>query len=110
MSSSSSSATAYGSRSPSPHTPESSADSFDIAQQDIDIASWYTPEHDKSAYLQFAWNPESLFHPAKSEDDAMLQLDDLIESHAYDEYVGLVVLTFWDMSNIAAVPPQFSLC
>ncbi|KIY74353.1 hypothetical protein CYLTODRAFT_385171 [Cylindrobasidium torrendii FP15055 ss-10] len=74
------------SRSPSPRTPDDS-DSFDIAQQDFDIHSWY----DQSKDTSFRQPSDGSFGMPKPEDDAMLQLDDLIESHAYDDSTSLGV-------------------
>ncbi|PBK91425.1 hypothetical protein ARMGADRAFT_200950 [Armillaria gallica] len=68
--SSSSSTTQNGSRSPSPHTPDSSDSLEHVAHHDLGLSSWYNTEHDNQP---------------KCEDDNMLQLDDLIESHAYDD-------------------------
>ncbi|PFH46731.1 hypothetical protein AMATHDRAFT_7470 [Amanita thiersii Skay4041] len=87
MSSSSSSAAAPVSRSPSPHTPEAS-DSIDpvTIQSDIDInSSWFISSNGATKIHQ-PWD-ESLFFltPGKSEDDQMLHLDDLIEPHAYHD-------------------------
>ncbi|KAK0455038.1 hypothetical protein EV421DRAFT_1760988 [Armillaria borealis] len=90
--SSSSSTTQNGSRSPSPHTPDSSDSLEHVAHHDLGLSSWYNTEHDKSAYLQSLWETDPMFHSQpKCEDDNMLQLDDLIESHAYDDSPALSI-------------------
>ncbi|KAK0225863.1 hypothetical protein IW262DRAFT_1358260 [Armillaria fumosa] len=90
--SSSSSTTQNGSRSPSPHTPDSSDSLEHVAHHDLGLSSWYNTEHDKSAYLQSLWETDPMFHgQPKCEDDNMLQLDDLIESHAYDDSPSLSI-------------------
>ncbi|KAK0504823.1 hypothetical protein EDD18DRAFT_1126615 [Armillaria luteobubalina] len=60
--SSSSSTTQNGSRSPSPHTPDSSDSLEHVAHHDFGLSSWYNTEHDKSAYLQPLWETDPMFH------------------------------------------------
>ncbi|EDR11860.1 uncharacterized protein LACBIDRAFT_313737 [Laccaria bicolor S238N-H82] len=85
---SSSSATAAGSRSPSPLTPEPS-DSLDpvAIQSDLDLASsWYLSMHPtKSSLPPWESDPSLYLTPHKSEENQMLCLDELIEQHAYDD-------------------------
>lgn len=69
------------SRSPSPHTP----DSLTVDQLSaINI-------HDPNPWSNNSWHLDSL----KSEDSHMLQLDDLIEQHAYEESVFLPCTLFF---------------
>lgn len=88
MSSSSSSATAPASRSPSPLTPDVS-DSIEplSVQSDAEhTSSWVIAAENSKA--QQPWD-ESLFTLTqnKLDDGHVLRLDDLIEPHAYHEYV-----------------------
>ncbi|KAF8070677.1 hypothetical protein FPV67DRAFT_1488321 [Lyophyllum atratum] len=89
--SSSSSATAAGSRSPSPATPEA-FDSLDpiAIHSDFDLSSsWHissAQEHKPlGAHTPWDMNISEFITPRKSEDDQMLHLDELIEQHAYDD-------------------------
>jgi hypothetical protein len=86
----SSPATATGSRSPSPLTPESS-DSLDpVLHNDLELSSWcHSLSPAKSLSPQSCWDPTLCFDAGKPEDDEMLRLDDLIEQHAYDEYSSI---------------------
>ena len=80
--SSSSPTTTSGSRSPSPRTPQSSPFAESAAfQADFDpTAAWFIamhrPKSDTSLFVQ----------PHKFDDEQMLQIDDLLEQHAFDEY------------------------
>ncbi|KAF8236615.1 hypothetical protein L208DRAFT_640558 [Tricholoma matsutake] len=93
MSFESSPETANTSRSPSPVTPEPSDSLESVAVRgDFDhLNSWYLPTmHQlKSTDSQSLWDIDStdLIPPTKTEDHQMLHLDDLIEQHAYEEYV-----------------------
>jgi hypothetical protein len=89
----SSSATATGSRSPSPVTPEA-FDSLDpvAIHSDLDLAnSWYLsamhPVKPMDSQPQWDIEQADFIAPGKSENDHMLHLDDLIEQHAYEECV-----------------------
>ncbi|KAJ3778689.1 hypothetical protein FB446DRAFT_712751 [Lentinula raphanica] len=62
------------SRSPSPQTPSPGPVDQAAVQTDLERPSWYTSSEDPS------WNPNF-----KSEDANMLQLDDLIQQHAYED-------------------------
>jgi uncharacterized protein len=88
MSSSSSSATAPASRSPSPLTPDVS-DAIDplSVQSDAEHTSSWVIATEISKARQ-SWG-ESMFALTqnKSDDEHILRLDDLIEPHAYHEYV-----------------------
>ena len=86
---SSSWATAAGSRSPSPLTPEPSDSLEPVAiQSDLDLASsWYLSMHPtKSSLPPWESDPSLYLTPHKSEENQILCLDELIEQHAYDEY------------------------
>ncbi|KNZ80876.1 Protein MGA2 [Termitomyces sp. J132] len=86
--SSSSSAATTSSRSPSPLTPEA-IDSYDPAAIQTDLDSWYLSslQQPKPSGAQFPWEmtTSDFLTPRKSEDGQMLQLDELIEQHAYDD-------------------------
>lgn len=89
---SSSSATAATSRSPSPATPASS-DSLDtVAVEHSDLTSWYfSLQNDKpsSGDPSSLWGDPSLSCSSSNskEDENILSLDDLIQSHVYEECV-----------------------
>jgi hypothetical protein len=90
---SASSTTATGSRSPSPLTPEASDSLEPIAiQSDLDLSSpWYRSMHShptKMPVLPWPSDPSVYTTPHKSEEEQMLRLEELIERHAYDEYVS----------------------
>lgn len=87
--SSSSSATATGSRSASPATPEA-FDSLDPIAIHNDLDSWYLSSMQPPKSSQWDINSPEFMVPRKTEDDQMLHLDELIEQHAYDEYVVLL--------------------
>ena len=80
--------TATASRSPSPLTPEPS-DSLEVnIQSDFDLSSsWYH----STKMPPWASDPSVYSASHKPEEDHMLRLDDLIEQHAYDEYVILLL-------------------
>ncbi|GLB37660.1 putative ig-like, plexins, transcription factors [Lyophyllum shimeji] len=91
MESSSSSATAAGSRSSSPSTPEA-FDSLDpiAIHSDFELShSWYlsAAQQHKPLGTHAPWdmNTSEFVTPRKAEDDPMLHLDELIEQHAYDD-------------------------
>lgn len=102
--------TANTSRSPSPLTPEPS-DSVEsvVVRTDLDHPnSWYTPmtmHQLKAADSQSLWDidPTDFITPTKSEDHLMLRLDDLIEQHAYEEYV-LHVPSISELSYLYSSP------
>lgn len=82
---------ATDSRSPSPLTPEPSDNLEQVAiQSELDQASsWYHAMHSpKSSIPQ--WGVDATMYTSihKSEEESMLRLDDLIEQHAYEEYVS----------------------
>jgi len=85
---SSSSATATASRSPSPATPETSDCSSIAIQNGFELSPWYHSLHPEKSDI--AWDHDGAPHIAveKGEEQPMLQFDDLIEEHAYDEYVS----------------------
>jgi hypothetical protein len=93
MSFESSPATANTSRSSSPVTPEPSDSLESVAvRSGFDRSnSWYIPTmHQlKSADSQSLWDIDTadFISQTKTEDQQMLRLDDLIEQHAYEEYV-----------------------
>jgi hypothetical protein len=95
---SSSSATATASRSPSPATPETSdCSSYNpvAIQNGFELSPWYhSPHPEKPASNGIAWDHDGAPHIAveKGEEQPMLQFDDLIEEHAYDEYVSGYIL------------------
>lgn len=76
------------SRSPSPLTPEGTEFIDPIAiQSDLDLNSWYQSMDPNKPQASWLIEP-TLYSPSKKlEDDQMLRLDDIIEQHAYDEYV-----------------------
>jgi len=86
----SSPATANTSRSPSPVTPEPSDALESVAvRSDFDHSnSWYMHQL-KSADSQSLWDIDTsdFISQTKTDDHQMLRLDDLIEQHAYEEYV-----------------------
>lgn len=92
---SSSSATATTSRSPSPHTPEASDCAEPIAiQSDFDLTSGWYHNMDPIRPVQHWDMDTSYYTPShKTEEDVMLRLDELLEQHAYDEYVCLILKT-----------------
>jgi hypothetical protein len=83
----STSSTTQPSRSQSPSTPEPFAalDSISI-RSELDLTSWYLSGmhtiNDNALPLVVSDLPQH-----KTEDDRMLRLDELIEDHAYEEYV-----------------------
>jgi uncharacterized protein len=83
---SSSSATAPGSRSSSPATPEASDCLEPVAvHHDSEVSSWYhAVQSDK---VLSSWDTDAPFELGlgKGDREDMLRLDDLIEEHAYDE-------------------------
>lgn len=89
-SSSSSSAPAPSSRSPSPATPEP-FQSFDpvAIHSDLDLYNSRYLSDLQVLDVQAQWDisPSESAALRKLEDDQMLHLDELIEQHAYDEYV-----------------------
>lgn len=92
--SSSSSAATTDSRSPSPSTSEA-IDSLDSVAIQNDLDSWYlaSMQQPKPLGVQMPWEvtASTFLTPRKSEDDHMLRLDELIEQHAYDEFVLFVL-------------------
>lgn len=70
------------SRSPSPHTPSPGPVDQVAVQTDFDRPSWYNTSPEEPSWTS----------SLKSEDTNMLQLDDLIEQHAYEESVVLYAL------------------
>jgi uncharacterized protein len=85
MSFESSPATANTSRSSSPVTPEP-LESVAVRSDFDHTNSWYIPTMHQSVSL---WDIDAadFISPTKTEDHQMLRLDDLIEQHAYEEYV-----------------------
>ena len=82
---SSSSATAPGSRSSSPATPESS-DCLEpgAVHHDFQVSEWYHTL--RSSKALDAWPTDAPFLDlGKDKEEYILRLDDLIEEHAYDE-------------------------
>ncbi|EPQ57192.1 hypothetical protein GLOTRDRAFT_73813 [Gloeophyllum trabeum ATCC 11539] len=82
---SASSATAAGSRSPSPATPEASDGPEPlVVRDDTDLNSW---RDSLSNGTTAAWESDSGLYPdsSKREDERILSLNDLIHNHAYDE-------------------------
>jgi hypothetical protein len=93
---SSSSATATASRSPSPATPESSDCSSHKPVASFELSSWYHSLHpEKPVPNDTAWDNDGAPFIAveKTEEQPMLQFDDLIDEHAYDEYVSAISLS-----------------
>lgn len=86
----SSSSVAAGSRSSSPATPESSdcLDSIPINSGIVDINLWYYPAKSMLGHYP-PCDPDSApsLNPPLKTEQQMLRLNDLIEEHAYDEYV-----------------------
>ncbi|KAG5638454.1 hypothetical protein H0H81_012519 [Sphagnurus paluster] len=103
------SATEAGSRSPSPATPEA----FDLIepiaiQSDLDLAnSWYMSSMHRhkqlDAHTSWDMNTSDFVTPRKSEDDAMLHLDELIEQHAYDDSPAS---TYGTPATYSSPPPR----
>ncbi|KAF7968918.1 hypothetical protein HWV62_28852 [Athelia sp. TMB] len=80
---SSSSATATASRSPSPATPESSDSALNpITIQNEDFSAWYRGLQSNQALPIDNWDDGAVV--AKDEEHPMLEFDDLIDEHAYD--------------------------
>ena len=82
---SSSSATAATSRSPSPTTPDSSdgpPNPINIQNNDADLSSWCN--QDGPSPNDNNWEKDGNTY-MKNEEPPMLQFDDLIQKHAYDE-------------------------
>ncbi|KAH7925511.1 hypothetical protein BV22DRAFT_1010998 [Leucogyrophana mollusca] len=77
------------SRSSSPTTPESSDGLHRVAiHHDHELSSWYNSIRPGKVLSEMgSWDSDPLSNsPAKAGDARMLQLADLIEDHAYDEY------------------------
>ena len=85
--SSPSSATAAGSRSSSPSTSDAFHPLDLIATQSDQHSEFLSSLHQLSASGQWDITPDFIV-PAKLEDTQMLHLDELIDQHAYDEYVN----------------------
>jgi hypothetical protein len=81
---SSSSATAPGSRSSSPATPEASDCLEPAVHHDFEVSSWYHAIQSDKALAAWETDPPFL-DLGKGEEEHILRLDDLIEEHAYDE-------------------------
>ncbi|KII92750.1 hypothetical protein PLICRDRAFT_134625 [Plicaturopsis crispa FD-325 SS-3] len=87
---SSSSATATGSRSPSPATPElsDSTDPVAIRNEDAGLSYWYHPALQPGKSLEeTAWEGDLSRFPGlgKGPEEPMLHLEDLLEQNAYDD-------------------------
>lgn len=93
--SSSSSATAPGSRSSSPATPEPVESVESIAIQSLENLTWYHNAHSpKTLQPILSWDMDSgalMVDSAKCEDNQMLRLDELLEQHAYEECVTILI-------------------
>ncbi|EGO00107.1 hypothetical protein SERLA73DRAFT_107088 [Serpula lacrymans var. lacrymans S7.3] len=86
---SSSPTAAMDSRSSSPATPDSPDGIHPVAiHHDNEFSSWYHSLRPGKSFPELsAWDEAShCLAVAKSEEERMLQLDDLIDEHAYDEY------------------------
>jgi len=80
------------SRSSSPATPENSDVSHPVAIHHChDLSTWYQSIRPKKAISDIGvWESEAVRSVMnKPDSERMLQLDDLIDEHAYDEYVIL---------------------
>ena len=70
------------SRSSSPETPETSDVPRNVTIHG-ELPSWYRPLHSvKDVSAITVWDGD----PQKPDDERMLQLDDILQEHAYDEY------------------------
>lgn len=84
--------TTIDSRPSSPATPENSDGSHPVAiHHGHDLSSWYQSICPKKTISEIGfWESEAIHSlMSKPDNERMLQLDDLIDEHAYDEYVVL---------------------
>lgn len=81
---------AMGSRSSSPATPESSDGHHPVTlHHDHNLSAWYNSIRPRKTFSEIGvWDNESMRSVMnKPDNERMLQLDDLIDEHAYEEYV-----------------------
>jgi hypothetical protein len=84
--------TTMDSRSPSPATPENSDGSHPVAiHHGHDLSAWYQSIRPRKTISEAGlWESEAIRSVMGKPDNVrMLQLDDLIDEHAYEEYVIL---------------------
>ncbi|KAF8894093.1 hypothetical protein BD779DRAFT_1609675 [Infundibulicybe gibba] len=111
---SSSSVTASGSRSPSPRTPDVSDSSTPIIIHNDHEPSWYQDLHPtKPLSSQTTWASSSPLMAIKNPgEEDMLRLDELLESHAYEDSPSPEMMTpveFSPMSSHSVASPVDSV-
>jgi hypothetical protein len=93
------SSVAANSRSSSPLTPEPLSDCLELVsiQGDLDqtFSDWPLPMYPAKAALPRWAADQALYStPQKVEEEQMLRLDELIERHAYEEYVVRICIHY----------------